>query len=112
MKLPARTLRVVLYEGEGSQPLANADRFAMMATLLQGGYAVTAVRRGSKAAPDGMKSPLVILGRFTGQTPAEATGDGDVPVFFRDIDGVEPSAVAGVVESVHTDAGTSKPGGW
>jgi Pyruvate/2-oxoacid:ferredoxin oxidoreductase delta subunit len=107
-----RPLRVVLYEGAGSTPLSDADRFATMATLLQGGYAVTSVRSGSRTVPDGTRSPIVVLGRFAQQPPREAESDAAVPIFFRDIDGVEPAAVAGVVESVHGEAGTGKPGGW
>jgi Pyruvate/2-oxoacid:ferredoxin oxidoreductase delta subunit len=108
----ARPLRVVLYEGAGSRAVGDADRFAIMATLLQGGYAVTSVRRGSKALPDGVGTPIVVLGRFEGQPPREAESDARVPIFFRDIEGVEPAAVAGVVEGVHVEAGTGKPGGW
>ena len=35
------TLRIVLYEGDGSQPLAAPDRFAAMTALLEKGFAVT-----------------------------------------------------------------------
>ena len=65
----ARPLRVVLYEGAGSRAVGDADRFAIMATLLQGGYAVTSVRRGARAAPDGVRAPIVVLGRFEGAPP-------------------------------------------
>jgi Pyruvate/2-oxoacid:ferredoxin oxidoreductase delta subunit len=109
----ASSLRVVLYEGAGSQPLPNADRFAVMATLLQGGYAVTSVRSGSRATPDRTHAPLVVLGRFDSAPPREAAADAtDAPVFFRDISGTEPTAVAGVVEAVHGESGTRRPGGW
>jgi Pyruvate/2-oxoacid:ferredoxin oxidoreductase delta subunit len=104
-------LRVVLYEGAGSQPVPDADRFAILSTLLQGGYAVTSVRNGTRTVPDGVPSRFVVLGRFATAPPREADAGGQ-PVFFRDITGVEPAAVAGVVESVHTDAGTTRPGGW
>jgi Pyruvate/2-oxoacid:ferredoxin oxidoreductase delta subunit len=113
VRLTGPALRVVLYEGGGSRPISDADRFAMLSTLLQGGYAVTSVRGGSRPAPEGVVSPLVILGRFETQPPGEAeSASAGAPVFFRDIDGVEPAAVAGVVESVHGAAGTGRPGGW
>ena len=35
-----------------------------------------------------------------------------VPIFFRSIEGVEPAAVAAIVEGVHGEAGTGKPGAW
>jgi Pyruvate/2-oxoacid:ferredoxin oxidoreductase delta subunit len=107
-----RPLRVVLYEGGGSRPILDADRFAILSTLLQGGYAVTSVRSGSRAVPDGLRSPFVVLGRFEVQPPREAESESALPVFFRDIDGLAPASVAGVVESVHGEAGTGRPSGW
>jgi len=122
---PARSLRVVLYEGTGSRPLPDADRFAILSTLLQGGYAVRSVRRRKDTGVDVPGNgpgdhtrlldsvPLVVLGQFEQTPPREASSDtADRPVFFRDISGTEPAAVASVVESVHGDAGTRRPGGW
>jgi Pyruvate/2-oxoacid:ferredoxin oxidoreductase delta subunit len=108
----ARPLRIVLYEGAGSHSIADGDRFAIISTLLQGGYAITSVRSGSRAAPDGMQSPFVVLGRFETHPPREAETESAVPVFFRDINGMEPASVAGIVESVHAEAGTGRPTGW
>ena len=108
----ARPLRVVLYEGAGSRSIPDADRFAILSTLLQGGYTVTSVRSGSRAIPDRMPSPFLVLGRFEAQTPREAESGPEVPVFFRDIEGLEPASIAGVVESVHVEAGTGRPTGW
>lgn len=108
----ARPLRAVLYEGAGSRAVGDADRFAIMATLLQSGYAVTNVRRGSKTAPDGVRTPIVVLGRFEGAPPREAESEARVPIFFRNIEGIDPTAVATVVEGVHAEAGTGTPGGW
>jgi Pyruvate/2-oxoacid:ferredoxin oxidoreductase delta subunit len=107
-----RPLRVVLYEGAGSRSLPDAHRFAILSTLLQGGYAVTSVRSGSRATPDGTPSAFVVLGRFEAHPPRAAESDSAAPVFFRDIDGLEPASVAGVVESVHAEAGTTTPSGW
>jgi Pyruvate/2-oxoacid:ferredoxin oxidoreductase delta subunit len=107
------SLLVVLYEGMGSRALGDADRFAILSTLLQGGYAVTSVRNGSRAILPTGPSPLVVLGRFEAQPPRQATSDeSDAPVFFRDIDGIEAIAVAGVVEAIHDEAGTRRPGAW
>ena len=68
----ARPPRVVLSEGASSRAVGDADRFAIMATLLQGGDAVTSVRRGARPAPDGVRAPIVVLGRFEGAPPQEA----------------------------------------
>src|SRR5437899_6669388 len=109
----ARSLRVVLYEGVGSRSIPDADRFAMIATLRQGGYAVTSVRAGSRTAPEGARTPIVVLGRFESAPPREAESDSlAAPIFFRDIEGVDAPAIASVVESVHAEAGTGRPGGW
>ena len=91
------------------------DRFAIMATLLQGGYAVTSVRRGRRrVSPTACATPLVVLGRFDGAPPDARRRVGDVrrvPVFFRDIDGVEPAAVAAIVGiRARAEAGTRRAG--
>ncbi len=110
---PAASLKVVLYEGNGSRPLADADRFTILSTLLQGGYAVASVRKSVRVARDESHVPMVVLGRFDSAPPNEGAAKGsNRPIFFRDISGTEPSAVASLVESVHTDAGTRRPGGW
>ena len=58
------TLRIVLYEGDGSQPLAAPDRFAAMSALLEKGFAVTrAAAAGAVARAD--RSSLLVLGQFT-----------------------------------------------
>src|ERR1700730_11835343 len=94
----ARPLRVVLYEGAGSRSISDADRFGMMVTLLQGGYAVTSVRAGSRTAPEGARTPIVVLGRFENAPPREAESDSPAaPIFFRDIEGVDAPTVAAIV---------------
>jgi Pyruvate/2-oxoacid:ferredoxin oxidoreductase delta subunit len=108
-----RTLRVVLFEGRGSSPIPSADRYIMVSTLLQGGYAVTSVREGAPAAPHHRGAPVVVLGRFESAPPVEAqdaaTGE---RVFFRDLNGTSPDMVTTLLEPVHAEAGTAKPGGW
>jgi Pyruvate/2-oxoacid:ferredoxin oxidoreductase delta subunit len=107
------SLLVVLYEGTGSRALGDADRFTIVSTLLQGGYAVTNVRSGSRAMPSAGRSPLVVIGRFEAEPPRQAASDeSGAPVFFRDIDGVDPTTIAGMVEAVHAEAGTRRPGAW
>ena len=77
--LPA--LRVVLYEGTGSQPLTSSERLEIMRSLLQKGYQVT------RAVKDGTVSTiragvLLVLGQFHDQhIPAMASASelgGDV----------------------------------
>lgn len=109
----APALRVVLYEGTGSHPLEGADRVTILSTLLQNGYGVTSVRMGSRPAPDVPLVPIVVLGRFERTPPREAADRGsDRRVFFRDLDGTPVDAVVSLVDAVHAEAGTRRPGGW
>jgi Pyruvate/2-oxoacid:ferredoxin oxidoreductase delta subunit len=108
------SLRVVLFEGVGSQPLAPADRYVIVSTLLQAGYALTRVRRAAPApAVEPGRGPVVVLGRFVDAPPEEAqdaaTGD---RIFFRDLDGTAPDATVGLLEAITMAAGARRPGGW
>ena len=60
----APALRVVLYEGAGSQPLAAAERLEIMRSLLQKGYQVTRVLKDG-AVSSIQEGLLLVLGRFT-----------------------------------------------
>jgi Pyruvate/2-oxoacid:ferredoxin oxidoreductase delta subunit len=108
-----QTLRVVLFEGVGSRPIAAADRYVVLSTLLQLGYAVTRVKQATAAALEPVHGPVAVLGRFEQAPPDEAqdaaTGD---RVFFRDLDGTAPDAVASLLEPLNNAAGTRAPGGW
>ncbi|MBM3778943.1 MAG: ferredoxin family protein [Acidimicrobiia bacterium] len=110
---PASRLRVVLYEGEGSRPIDPSDRFTILALLLKGGYPVTSVRGRAAAVPERRTHPLLVLGRFERSLPRAAESiTGGTAVYFRDLDGVAADEVSGLVESVHAEAGTARPGGW
>jgi Pyruvate/2-oxoacid:ferredoxin oxidoreductase delta subunit len=106
-------MRVVLFEGAGSEPIPPAEGFAIMSTLLQAGYAVTRVRRASMTAFDEGRGPVAVLGRFDEQPPAEAqdatTGE---RIFFRDLRNSAPDGVATLLEPLHAETGTRRPGGW
>ena len=45
------TLSVVLYEGDGSQPLEAQERFAAITALLERGYTVTRSTGSGRVAP-------------------------------------------------------------
>src|SRR2546428_13642238 len=97
------TLRVVLYEGNGAQPLEISDRFAAMTALLEKGFAVTRVAGEGRVAPADRAS-LLVLGRFDGGTPPRGKDtDGQVSVRFQDIAGFEANRVAEAVESVRAE---------
>ena len=46
-----RNLRVVLYEGPGSTPLADQDRYQVLSSLLDNGFEVTRPVAGQEVAP-------------------------------------------------------------
>lgn len=107
-------LRVVLFEGTGTRAIAASERFVIVSTLLQAGYAVTRVGQAPAAtAFQQGRGPIAVLSRFEASPPAEAqdaaTGD---PVFFRDIGDTPLDRVNTIVDELHDDAGTRRPGGW
>jgi Pyruvate/2-oxoacid:ferredoxin oxidoreductase delta subunit len=94
--------------------MPTADRFAMLSTLLQAGYAVTSVRQGAAGSgARGAGGPVAVLGRFEAPPPADAedaaTGD---RVFFCELGSTAPEAVAALLEPLHAEAGARRPGGW
>src|SRR5881394_933480 len=106
------TLRVVLYEGRGSQPLENPDRFAALTALLEKGFAVTRVAGEGRVAPADRAS-LLVLGRFDGGPPPQAEDThGQVSVRFQDIAGFDAVRVAETVESVRAERNAAKHGDW
>lgn len=106
------TLRVVLYEGAGSEPLTSDSRFATMSTLLQKGFAVT--RANGQGTPvSNRTNSLLVLGQFAnGQAPALEDQSGQVRIESRDLTGLSQDAVAQVVESVRAQVGAVQPTDW
>ncbi|MDX1565466.1 MAG: ferredoxin family protein [Phycisphaeraceae bacterium] len=115
---PKQSLRIVLYEGRGADPLEPADRLAVLQPLLDAGYTVTCTGTGSDAAPsetahDG--TPILILGRFGGNAPPLADADGKVTLLVIDLDGQDLADLPGVVDTRRQEAGlqVNRPGeGW
>jgi Pyruvate/2-oxoacid:ferredoxin oxidoreductase delta subunit len=105
------TLRVVLYEGEGAEPLEPAQRLGALTALLERGYAVTrTTTRGNVAPAD--RSTLLVLGKFGSNTPAAEDADGRVTVRFRNLEAFDDQSIAGVVEAERTDRGAAQHGAW
>lgn len=107
--MTAAPFRVAVYEGVGSRPLDAAVRGAVVAGLLQKGYAVTVVRPGGSVSA-ATAGNLVVLGRFDDERPARV--DGDVTVYFRDVDGLDAAQVIERVDATRDEIGLPKPGGW
>jgi NAD-dependent dihydropyrimidine dehydrogenase PreA subunit len=108
--LAASSLRVVLYEGRGSEPLAQADRASLLRGLLDRGYSVASVRAGGTPPAPPSEGLLVVLGRFDGAPPSSGA-DGDVRVRFENV-GTDAAAALERVEALRTEADLPKPGGW
>ncbi|HET6248122.1 MAG TPA: ferredoxin family protein [Tepidisphaeraceae bacterium] len=108
----APVLRIALYEGAGSQPLAGAARAELLRALLEKGYAVTCVKPGAPVSSI-FTGELLVLGQFDEEKPAEAeAADGKLALHFRQITGLDTSAVLDLVEQVRETANAAKPGGW
>ena len=110
----SNALRVVLYEGEGSRPLEERQRFDLLRTLLEKGYSVTRTRSGGAVSGPGESAgTMVVLGRFDRQQFAQADGAaGDLKLHFRDVEGQSTGACVETVESVRGEAQATRPGGW
>lgn len=109
---PRRNLQVLLYEGDGSQPLESEQRFDVMQALLERGYAVRTVRSGDRLhALSGDES--VVLARYCdGRAPQVAAQDSASPLRTCDIDGLDGAAVLEAIEAASAEAKKELPGGW
>lgn len=105
------TLRVVLYEGADSAPLANADRFSALTALLEKGFAVTRAVAGGRVAPH-ERGSLLVLGQFTGRTPEAEGVTADTTVRFQDITGLDAARIAERAEAVQAETGAARHGEW
>ena len=105
------TLRIVLYEGEGAATLAASERCSTLTALLEKGYAVTCAGEGVASTTDG--SALLVLGRFeNGQAPQGEDANGEVPIRFRDIDGLDAEGVTALVEEEREATQSARHGDW
>jgi Pyruvate/2-oxoacid:ferredoxin oxidoreductase delta subunit len=98
-------LRIVLYEGEGAEPLGPENRLATVTALLTRGFGVTSASGERPVAPADA-SQAVVLGRFAGQVP-EVTG-----ARTHDISGLDAVQVSDLVETVRTETGAAEHGAW
>ena len=75
-----RNLRVVLYEGPGSTPLADQERYQVLSSLLDNGFEVTRPVAGQEVAPPD-DAPVLVLGLLDGEPQVTA----DHEVHFRNL---------------------------
>jgi Pyruvate/2-oxoacid:ferredoxin oxidoreductase delta subunit len=109
----ASKLRVVLYEGHGSRPVAAEERFAIVQTLLERGYPVTTARVGGQVSSAGSDGAALVLGRFMESQPEEAEQrDAGTKVYFRELPHRGVEGVGDLVETVRARAQAGKAGAW
>lgn len=113
------SLRVVLYEGPGAEPLEPDERLSLMKGLLGLGYRVICTGTGGRFEMDG--AAAVVLGRFgpSGPPPAclPGAGRGDLGaaapgLACRSIAGLGAAEVLRQVESAREELGLAPPGEW
>jgi len=104
------TLRVLLYEGKGAQPLTN--RASLLSTLLTGGFSVTCVRENTTVTPDD-GSHLLVMGRFDhGEPPVSFDSAANVAIYFQDLTELENDDLLDKVQSYREQADARVPGDW
>lgn len=106
--LHAPNVRVVLYEGQGSQPLAAEQRAELLDKLLSKGYATTCTRNGGPvtAQPGDL---VVVLGRFAEAPPAIPT---EAALRFQELGEMTAEAAAQAVDAVRAETQAWQPGAW
>jgi Pyruvate/2-oxoacid:ferredoxin oxidoreductase delta subunit len=106
MALTDRSLRVVLYEGSGANPLDADLRLAAMNALLERGFAVTRAGAGRPLAPAD-DAPLLVLGRWAEGRPPSVEADAKVRWGSPD-----PATVADQAEAARAEFAAPAPGAW
>ncbi|MCB1063144.1 MAG: ferredoxin family protein [Verrucomicrobiae bacterium] len=113
MKNETHPIQVILYEGDGAQPLAASERFAVFSQLLDKGYAVMRVTaEKARLESPGVGIPLVVIGNFGGTAPALEDAAGQIEITTHDIGGLAPDAVLDLIEQgrVADQRGLNQPG--
>ena len=107
----APALRIALYEGVGSTPLAGTRRAELLRALLEKGYAVTCVRPGMPVA-SAFAGQLLVLGQFDEEKPVEAEGGDRLQLHFRQIAAFTTPQILDLIEKVRAGTDAPRPGGW
>ncbi len=112
MSLQQDTLRIVLYESDGSEPFEKNERFSALTALLEKGFSVTRKNEsGSVSRLD--RSSLLFLGKFPdGKLPEAQNAPSEVAVSFHDISGFDAPRIAELVENERSQKNAAKHGEW
>jgi NAD-dependent dihydropyrimidine dehydrogenase PreA subunit len=111
-RLDTRTLRVILYEGTGAEPLPVADRLQTLSALLERGYSVSCANgSGPLSPPD--RSHLLVLGRFPNPDQIQINAPGqEIVVVVEDISSKGSQAICEKVEEVRDRLAAYQPAQW
>ena len=98
MSLTPQPIRLVLYEGPGTESLADQDRFAAVRSLLEHGQAVT--RAGhQRPLPPPDHAAIVVVGRFPDGTPPSADqATSGTPIRWQSLP-ADPTELPGQLET-------------
>lgn len=106
------SLRVVLHEENGAQPIPAAERFDATTALLEKGFAVTHARTGQAVSPAG-SAPLLLLGRFgSGVAPEASPSAPGSRVASRNIAGLDSAGISALTENASLELQTARSGEW
>ena len=105
------TLRIVLYEGQGAEPLEPAGRFAVLRDLLENGYSVTCVQQKGHVSPHDRGS-ILVMGRFLNDGPADVQGAAGTEVRFHNLANHDLSSVTSIVDSRRTESAAVRQVEW
>ena len=105
------TLRIVLYEGVGGEPLEPTARFGAMTALLEKGFAVARVTgEGAVAAADG--APLLVFGRLGEQSRILQDAGTNAGVRFQSADGFDAPRFVEAAEAARAEVNAVRQGEW
>jgi len=104
-------LHLALDERRG-EPFEANDRLALLAALLEKGFAVSIVGREDSLG-SAANEPLLVLGRFRDAPPPqpETTGQQSA-IRFQDITGLATTRIVALAEAVGAELEAARPDGW
>jgi Pyruvate/2-oxoacid:ferredoxin oxidoreductase delta subunit len=104
-------LQLALCQEAAGQPLAPADRCALLSALLDNGYSVTVAVERQPSFADGL--PCLVLGVSLPKSRPDLTAPPDPPpARFQDISGWPIARVVALVEATRAELNAPKPGNW
>ena len=107
MSLVGPTLRLIVYEGPGAQPLGADRRYQTVRTLLERGFAVTQSGSARPVSPPD-RAPVVVLGDFDSAVDFAP----DPNIRFRDLRNIDETQLCELIETERTETATARHGEW